>query len=97
MNPHRHALAYQLQNPRIVPSFFMMKQGEAQERKAFRDWFDKEAVQRLADQTSAVSSNFEGGHFFHIASKRPEDLEFYGRIKHRSIIHRDRDATSLKA
>jgi len=37
-----------LQNPRIAPSFFMMKQGEPKERKAFRDWFDKEAVQRLA-------------------------------------------------
>jgi len=48
VNPHRHALVYQLQNPRIAPSFFMMKQGEPKERKAFRDWFDKEAVQRLA-------------------------------------------------
>ncbi len=75
----------------------MMKQGEPKERKAFKDWLDKEAAQRLTGQMSAVSSDFEGGRFLRIASKRPEDLEFHGRVKHQSIIHRDRDATSLKA
>ena len=67
----------------------MMKQEEPKERKAFKDWFDKEAVQRLADQISAVSSDFESSRFLRVASEGLEDLEFHDRVKHLSNSMRE--------
>jgi 3-methyladenine DNA glycosylase AlkC len=67
-----------------------MKQDvNAKERKAFKDWFDADAVRRLADQFASASDQFNRGKFSRLAKSGLEDLEFHGRVKHFSNALRE--------
>lgn len=68
---------------------FMMKQEEEKPRKAFKDWFDRDAVRLLADQISSASTEFDRKRFLRIAVKGLGDLEFHGRVKHLSEAIRE--------
>lgn len=58
-------------------------------RKAFKDWFDDEAVEALGQQVAAVGSQFDLSLFRQLAGKGLGSLEFLARVKQFShALHR---------
>ncbi|MGB0579664.1 MAG: DNA alkylation repair protein [Limisphaerales bacterium] len=51
------------------------------ERKAFKDWFDREAAVRLAGQFDGAWKSFDQERFTRIATKGLTKLEFNGRVQ----------------
>jgi 3-methyladenine DNA glycosylase AlkC len=67
----------------------MMKNEESEkERKAFKDWFDAAAAQRLADQVSGAHAEFDRKKFVRLATRGLSELEFHGRVQHFSNMLR---------
>jgi 3-methyladenine DNA glycosylase AlkC len=52
-----------------------------QEKKKFKDWFDREAVERLADQISGVWTEFDTTRFIRLASRDLSDMEMMARVR----------------
>lgn len=65
-----------------IPSQMMKQEESRTERKAFKNWFDGEALRRIADQFSATSRRFDRGKFLQLGAEGLEDLEFNGRVGH---------------
>jgi 3-methyladenine DNA glycosylase AlkC len=53
----------------------------SEERKLFKDWFDRAAAQQLAQQVSAVHKGFDDRRFIRLATQKVSDLEFHARIR----------------
>lgn len=51
------------------------------ERKLFKDWFDREAAERLAEQVGLAWSKFDRKRFVKLATEGLEELEFQGRVR----------------
>jgi len=54
---------------------------KATDKKAFKDWFDKQAAEAMAEQLGAVYSKFDKSAFIRCASRNLKKLEFNGRVK----------------
>lgn len=52
-----------------------------EERKAFKDWFDRDAAKALAGQIGAVQPGFDHRKFITLACKDLAKLEFAGRVR----------------
>ena len=52
-----------------------------EERKAFKDYFDREAAARLANQVSGASTKFDRRKFIRLSTRELETLEFNDRVK----------------
>ena len=57
-----------------------MSKKEQPEKKAFKDWFDKEAVARMGAQISGAWSKFDQKKFERLALRDLNQLEFHGRV-----------------
>jgi len=51
------------------------------ERKAFKDWFDREAARALAAQVSGAMPRFDRARFVDLATRDLRELEFNERVK----------------
>ena len=52
-----------------------------EERKAFKDYFDRDAAQRIAAQIAGAFPDFDSKQFVRLATRKLDGLEFHGRIK----------------
>lgn len=52
-----------------------------QKPKAFKDWFDRTAAQRLASQVADVQPGFDQKRFVRLAARNLKGLEFAGRVR----------------
>jgi 3-methyladenine DNA glycosylase AlkC len=52
------------------------------ERKLFKDWFDRDAARALAKQVAAAYSKFDQTAFVRRATNGLQDMEFHARVKH---------------
>jgi len=53
----------------------------AEQKRLFKDWIDRDAALRLADQVSVASAVFERERFLALATGGLERLEFQGRVR----------------
>ncbi len=51
------------------------------ERKAFKDWFDRQAAHQLAAQIAGVWPRFNSNRFVKLATNNLKGLEFHGRVQ----------------
>ncbi len=54
---------------------------QTQERKAFKDWFDKVAAKSLAAQVAGALPSFDQEQFVRLSSRGLQTLEFAGRVQ----------------
>ena len=53
----------------------------SEERKAFKNWFDRSAARALADQMAQAMPDFDQTRFVRLATRKLDSLEFAGRVK----------------
>ena len=70
---------------------------EEKERKAFKDWFDREAAKKLADQMAGAMPAFDRARFVRLAMRKLNTLEMSNRVRHFSDALRSTLPVSLPA